>query len=140
MRTDTSEVRVGRGSQSYFGRIGFLLVNSTGGPISSGMCLPNVEKKVKVKGKDAWQAVSWGVVLGCEWAGFQSGETYREMLPFWITSSERYMSPDHWINEIDGTYHLRWTFVEGMDPARKRARQIQIVSNEFHMTLPPRQR
>jgi len=138
MRTDSTEISVGRGDQSYFARIGFVLVNTTSGPITSGMCLPNAEKKVVgKKGKEKWEAVSWGVVMGCERAGFKQGESYRESLPFWPPNLERYMSPDHWVNTIDGTYRLRWVFVKGTDPVSGGARKIEVVSNEFHMTLRP---
>ena len=139
MRTDSTEISVGRGDQSYFAKIGFVLVNTTNSPIQSGMCLPNVEKKViGKKGAEKWEAVSFGVILGCERTGFQPGETYRETLPFWPPNMERYMSPGYWINPIDGIYRLRWLFVEGKDLDTKRARKLEAISNEFHMTLRPR--
>lgn len=136
MRTDTTEIRVGRSDQLYGARIGFVLVNTTAGAISSGMCMPNVEKSVTRKGKQVWEAISFGVVMGCDATGFREGETYRERALFSAPSMERYMSPDHWINTIDGTYRLRWPFVEGKDLTSGRARRINAVSNEFHMTLP----
>jgi hypothetical protein len=139
MRTDTTEFSVGRSGQSYGAKIGFVFENTAGGAISSGMCLPNVEKRVMRKGRQVWEAVSFGMVMGCDGRGFVRGQTYREFLLFSAPNMETYMSPDHWINTIDGTYRLRWSFVEGTSLASRRARRIEGVSNEFHMTLRPPQ-
>jgi len=135
MRTDTTEIRVGRSGETYATMIGFVLVNTTAGAISSGMCMPNVEKSVMRKGKQVWEAASYGVVLGCDRAGFNQSEAYRERVLFSAPNLEKYMSPDHWINSIDGTYRLRWSFVEAADGTSGRARRIDAVSNEFHLTL-----
>ena len=134
MRTDTTEIRVWRSGDTYLTRIGFVLANKTAGTISSGMCMPNVEKSVTRKGKQAWEVVSFGVVLGCDRTGFHQSEVYRERALFSAPNLEKFMSPDHWINAIDGTYRLRWSFVEGGDRTSG-ARRLDAVSNEFHMTL-----
>jgi hypothetical protein len=139
MRTDTTEFSVARSGQSYGAKIGFVFENTAGGAISSGMCLPNVEKRVMRKGKQVWEAVSFGVVIGCDGRRVFRGQTLQEFLLFSAPNMETYMSPGHWINTIDGTYRLGWLFVEGTALASRRARRIEAVSNEFHMTLRPPQ-
>jgi hypothetical protein len=101
-----------------------VLVNTTQNQISGG-CLPNLEKKVNGK----WVTAHFGVMLGCNGLTLELERSYRDTVPYFASNitTELRGAP------IEGTYRLRWRFVEGKDLSDERARKVEAISNEFHL-------
>ena len=136
IRIDSPEIVLGPGSNNHSPWVGFTFVNTTAIPISSWMCLPNLEAKVA----DKWVVAYHTVVLGCDGTTFERGETYRERVPIFGSSLENQIDIRRRSESGDNLYRLSWQFVEGKDKTSKRARRVQAFSNAFRITVrrPPR--
>jgi hypothetical protein len=65
----------------------------------------------------------------------ESGQSYRDV--FELLASDRGHAgwPELQVDSIEGTYRLRWDFVEGTGASAKDARKVESTSNEFRMVL-----
>jgi hypothetical protein len=131
LRVDSPEIVLGPGANNGGPWVGFTFVNTTTKPISSGMCSPNLEAKVA----DKWVVAFYGVVLGCDGATFERGETYRERVPIFGSGLANQIDIRRRSESGDNLYRLSWKFLEGKDRNSKRARSVQAFSNAFRITV-----
>jgi len=131
LRVDSPEIVLGPGGNNGGPWVGFTFVNTTTRPISSGMCSPNLEAKVA----DKWVVAFYGVVLGCDGATFERGETYRERVPIFGSGLANQIDIRRRSESGDNLYRLSWKFLEGKDRTSKRARSVQAFSNAFRITV-----
>jgi|SRR5450759_415022 len=133
LRVDSPEIVLGPGANNRGSWVGFTFVNTTTKPISSGMCSPNLEAKVA----DKWVVAFHGVVLGCDGAIFERGETYRERVPIFGSGLENHIDIRRRSDSGDNWYRLSWKFVEGKDRTSEGARSVQAFSNAFRIAVRP---
>jgi hypothetical protein len=138
IRTDSVQIGVRHRGFTYRADIGFVFTNTTPNPVStSSWCPPFqiLEKKVL----DHWVAAT--NFKNCLASGttyaltIESGKSYRDDLQFWASDRGHSGWPELMLDSIEGTFRLRWDFVEGKDVYAKGARKVEGISNEFQMVL-----
>jgi hypothetical protein len=138
IRTDSVQIGVRHGGYAYKAEIGFVFTNTTPNPVSTSIWCPpfqTLEKKVI----DHWVAAT--SYKNCLTSGamhtltIESGKSYRDVLQFWASDRGHSGWPELMIDSIEGTFRLRWDFVEGTDASAKDARKVEGISNEFRMVL-----
>jgi hypothetical protein len=141
LRTDSAEIGVHMSGFTYLGKIGFVYVNTTSGPVSKAGCgfppFPDLQKKVDGK----WVAAYSPVYLACLTKPdfvLRSGESYHGVLEFMAAQPGHQTEPSLLVDSIDGVYRLQWDFAQGTDTGIKGARTVQAISNEFRMVQSPR--
>lgn len=138
LHTDSTEIGVQFRGNAYVARIGFVLINNTGGPISRAGCggpgWPDVEKKVN----ERWVPAYYPVYLACRMIpdfSWESGAAHRDAVAFMAFEPGHRMMPELLVDSIDGVYRLHWNFSEGREAGAKGARRVEAISNEFRMVL-----
>ena len=138
IHTDSSEIDVELRGNAYVGKIGFAFVNNTGGPISRAGCggpgWPGVEKKVN----NRWVTAYDQMYLLCRTSPdffLENGALYRHVVSFMAYEPGHQIGPELLVDSIDGVYRLHWGFATGRVPDAKGARAVELISNEFRMTL-----
>jgi hypothetical protein len=131
LRIDSPEIVLGPGTNNRGPWVGFTFVNTTTKPISSGMCLPNLEARVA----DKWVVAFYGVVLGCGGASFEPGQAYRERVPIFGFGLENNIDIRRRSESGDNLYRLSWKFVEGKERTSNGGRSVQAFSNAFRITV-----
>jgi len=136
--TDSAQVGVRHSGFGYIADIGFVYTNTTPKPISKAGCgvlpFPDLEKKVN----DEWVPAYFPIYAACLTKPdfkLESGESYHGVLKFLAFEPGHNTEPVLKVDSIDGTYRLRWVFVEGTDATAKGARRVESISNEFRMVL-----
>lgn len=140
LRTDSTEVSVQFRSNAYVARIGFVLINNTGKPISRAGCggpgWPEVEKRVNGR----WVPAYYPVYLACRTIpdfSWENGARYQDAVAFMAFEPGHRTMPELMVDSIDGVYRLHWGFSEGREAGAKGARRVEAISNEFRMILRP---
>jgi hypothetical protein len=138
IRTDSVQIGVRHGGFTYRADIGFVFTNTTPNVVStSSWCPPfqTLEKKVL----NHWVAAT--NYKNCLASGtpyaltIESGKSYRDDLQFWASDRGHSGWPELMLDSIEGTFRLRWDFVEGTDLSATNARKVEGISNEFQMVL-----
>ena len=142
LRTDSTDIGVRFGGEVYVAKIGFVLVNTTAGPISHGGCgilpLPQVEKLVNA----SWVAAYYPIDAACRTfpdLSLASGAAYRNQIDFTAAPRGGRSMPALQVDSINGVYRLHWTWYEGasrhspLDQSPRRP--VEAISNQFRMIL-----
>jgi hypothetical protein len=136
--TDSAEITAYFRNDIYVADIGFTLTNNTAGTISRAGCntpgWPTLEKKVN----DRWVVGYFFISLMCRTIpdfSWDAGSQFHDVLKVRAAKPGTNTIPALAVEPIDGVYRLVWDFTEGREAEAKGARQIEVVSNEFHMTL-----
>jgi L,D-peptidoglycan transpeptidase YkuD (ErfK/YbiS/YcfS/YnhG family) len=131
-----AEIKVQHAGFTYIATIPFVYVNTTAGPVSKVACgfpFPFVEVKVDSK----WIPADDRLTLQCRNIpdySIASGRSVASIVRFIIHDPGNQWDPVLRA-PINGTYRLRWDFVEGTVPDALGARRVETVSNEFQMVL-----
>jgi hypothetical protein len=138
IHTDSADIGAEFHGNAYVAKIGFAFANNTGGPISRVGCgdpgWPEVEKKVNGR----WVPVYYQIYLSCRTLPdffLENGASYRQVVSFMAFEPGHRIEPELLVDSIDGMYRLHWGFATGRVPDAKGARTVELISNEFRMTL-----
>ena len=138
IRTDSAQIGVRHGGFQYNANIGFVFTNTTASPVSTSVWCPpfqTLEKKVGDHWVAATNSKNCLVSQTMPTLTIESGQSYRDLLQFWASDRGHFGWPELQVDSIEGTYRLRWDFVEGTDAYAKGARRVEGISNEFLMVL-----
>jgi hypothetical protein len=138
LRTDSTEITVYHSDIAYSAEIGFVYTNTTSKPVAKAGCgsppFPDLEKKVNEKWVMAYNPAYLMCLTRPDFS-LRSGQSYHGVLRFNAFDRGHNTLPILAVDSIDGTYRLRWDFVEGTDTQVKGSRTVQSISNEFRMVL-----
>jgi hypothetical protein len=137
LKTDSAQVSVHRSGVSYIADIGYTYTNTTPGPVAKrgcGITPPDLEKKVNGRWVAAYNPVRLMCIRVPDFS-LASGQSYHGVLHFMAAEPGHNVSPTLSVDSIDGTYRLRWDFVEGTDAGVEGAKTVSSTSNEFRMVL-----
>ena len=131
LRADSAVVVVTHSDITYTARIGFVFVNTTGGPVSFNYCgviWPALEKKVDGKWVIGYTPIS---PLCLRTYVLQSGDTLRDTIGLMDFDPGHHYAPER-VVPVDGIYRLHFVFAEGTQPSEN-TRKVEAFSQEFRM-------
>jgi hypothetical protein len=145
LRTDSTEIGVHVGGEMYAANIGFVFVNTTGGPVSLSGCggppMPELEKLVNGKWMVAYSSI-YPACLSLPDFSLPDGATYRNEVRFVAAARGTRTFPQLEFDSVNGVYRLRWGLREGTglrSPADlanpPKGRPVEAISNQFRMTI-----
>jgi L,D-peptidoglycan transpeptidase YkuD (ErfK/YbiS/YcfS/YnhG family) len=136
LSVNPTEIHVQHRGFFYSATIPFVYVNTTSSPVSKRGC-GTPHPKLEKKAGNLWVSAYSPVELMCLTVpdfSIPSGRHYADVLRV-FAREPGHNSVTEWNGSVDGTYRLRWDFVEGTDAGVPGARKVETVSNEFQMTL-----
>jgi hypothetical protein len=138
LRTDSTDIGVSFGGEIYSAKIGFLFMNTTGGPISIAGCggppMPVAEKLVNGN----WVGAYYPAYPACRATPdftLPAGASYRNEVDFMPGRRGGHMGPFLEVDSINGVYRLHWGARTGTDAYAPGSRAVDAISNHFRMTL-----
>jgi N-acetylglutamate synthase-like GNAT family acetyltransferase len=138
LHADSAEIHVRRSDFTYFANIPFVYTNTTPRAVSIAGCggpyWPALDKKVNDRWVEAYYRIQLGCLVKPDFR-IESGQTYRDILKFSAYEPGHNTGPELRVDSIDGTYRLRFVFVEGTDATAEGTRRVEAISNEFRMVL-----
>lgn len=132
-----AEIHVQHTGIAYSASIPFVYVNTTSSPVSRrgcGISLPYLERKVGDRWVSAYDRIEAACLTLPDFS-VPRGRSYAGVLPVFAFEPGHNTLPEWNGSGIDGTYRLRWDFVEGTVADRSGARKVESFSNEFKMKL-----
>ena len=138
LRTDSTSVAVQLRGDGYFGTIGFVFINNSGGVVSQAGCGGPNPPIIEKRENGEWTAAYYPIVLLClsvpdfTW---DPGITYRERVDFAAFKPGKNKAPELRVDSINGVYRLHWAFAKGRDATSKNAKRYDVSSNEFQIVL-----
>ena len=136
LRTNATQYTVRHDGFLHRATIGYVYANGTGAAVSANYCHspspPLLEKQVGGRWVAAYHAIVQ-LCLSIPPFVIPAGANYDATLQFLAATPGNHFGPELLVDEVPGTYRLRWVLRAGNNPDDVRAPLVEAISNSFEL-------